>query len=70
MKNSSIQVSHSFDNNSAMHTYVVKHDISLNWFFIFNAVNRWIFSEILGKKVEIDAICNIDIQIQARLDVY
>ena len=33
MKNSSIQVSHTFERTRRIHTYVVKHDISENWSF-------------------------------------
>ncbi|HJT48901.1 MAG TPA: toxin-antitoxin system HicB family antitoxin [Nitrososphaeraceae archaeon] len=53
MKNSSIQVSHTFDRNSRIHTYVVKHDISENWSFYLKEIIEHIFNNVLQKRVEI-----------------
>ena len=53
MKNSSVQISHTFDNNSRMHTYVVKHDICENWSLYLKHIIEHIFNKILEKKVEV-----------------
>jgi hypothetical protein len=53
MKNSSIQVSHTFDRTSRIHTYVVKHDISENWSFYLKEIIEHIFNSVLQKRVEI-----------------
>jgi hypothetical protein len=53
IKNSSIQISHTFDNNSRMHTYVVKHDICENWSLYLKHIIEHIFNKILEKKVEV-----------------
>ena len=54
MKNSSIQVNHSFDNNSRMHTYIVKHDICANWSLYLKHIIEHIFNQVLEKKVDVD----------------
>jgi hypothetical protein len=53
MKYSSIQVSHTFDVNSRMHTYVIKHDISENWSLYLKQLIEYIFNKVLEKKVEV-----------------
>ena len=53
MKNSSIQVSHTFERASRIHTYVVKHDISENWSFYLKEIIEYIFNNVLQKRVEI-----------------
>ena len=53
MKNSAIQISHTFDNKSRMHTYVVKHDICENWSLYLKYIIEHIFNELLEKKVEV-----------------
>jgi HicB family len=53
MKNSSIQISHTFDANSKMHTYVVKHDICENWSLYLKEVIEYVFSNVFQKKVEL-----------------
>jgi hypothetical protein len=54
MKNSSIQVNYTFDVNTRMHTYVVKHDICVNWSLYLKYIIEHIFHEVLEKKVQID----------------
>ena len=54
VKNSSIQVNHKFDNNSRIHTYIVKHDICANWSLYLKHIIEHIFVKSLEKKVEID----------------
>lgn len=54
MKNSSIQLSHTFDpNNGRIHTYVIKHDICENWSLYLGEILQYIFNDVLEKKVEI-----------------
>jgi hypothetical protein len=53
MKNSSIQVSHTFDNTNMVHTFVVKHDICVNWSLYLKYIIEHIFHKDLGRKVEI-----------------
>ena len=53
MKNSSIQVSHTFDRASRMHTYVVKHDICENWSLYLGQIIEYVFNNVFQKKVEI-----------------
>jgi hypothetical protein len=53
MKNSSIEVSHIYDANSRIHTYVVKHDICLNWSLYLKQVIEYIFNQVLRKKVDV-----------------
>ena len=53
MKNSSIQVSHTFNRNSRMHTYIIKHDISENWSLYLKEIIGYIFNNVLQKRVEI-----------------
>src|ERR687886_2312867 len=53
MKNSSFQVSHTFDRSSRIHTYVVKHDICENWSYYLKEIIEYIFNEVLGRKAQI-----------------
>ena len=53
MKNSSIQMSHTFDEKSRTHTYAMKHDINENWSLYFKEILRYIFNEVLGKRIDI-----------------
>ena len=53
MKNSSFQVSHTFDRSSRIHTYVVKHDICENWSLYLKQIIEHIFNEVLNRKVEV-----------------
>jgi hypothetical protein len=53
MKNSSIQISHTFDRTSRIHTYVVKHDISENWSLYLKQIIEYIFNEVLERRVEV-----------------
>jgi HicB family len=53
MKNSSIQMSHTFDEKSRTHTYTMKHDINENWSLYFKEILRYIFNEVLGKRIDI-----------------
>jgi hypothetical protein len=53
MKNSSIQVSHTFDHSSRIHTYVFKHDICENWSFYLEEIIEYIFNNVFQKKVEV-----------------
>lgn len=53
MKNSSIQVNHTFDKDSKMHTYVVKHDICENWSLYLKQIIEHIFNHVLERKVEV-----------------
>ncbi|HEY6882552.1 MAG TPA: hypothetical protein VI278_00770 [Nitrososphaeraceae archaeon] len=53
MKNSSIQVNHTFDKDSKIHTYVVKHDICENWSLYLKQLIEHIFNHVLEKKVEV-----------------
>ena len=53
MKNSSIQVSHTFDQSSRMHTYILKHDICENWSLYLGEIIKYIFNNELQKKVDI-----------------
>jgi hypothetical protein len=53
MKNSSIQVSHTFDNTNMVYTFVVKHDICVNWSLYLKYIIEHIFHKDLGRKVEI-----------------
>lgn len=53
MKNSSIQVSHTFDRNGRIHTYVIKHDICENWSYYLKEIIVYIFNNVLQKQVEV-----------------
>jgi hypothetical protein len=53
MKNSSIQVSHTFDINNRIHTYVIKHDICENWSLYLEQILKYVFNNVFQKKVEI-----------------
>ena len=53
MKNSSIQLSRTFDPNSRIHTYIVKHDICENWSFYLKEIIEYVFNNVFQKKVEI-----------------
>ncbi len=53
MKNSSIQVSHTFDRNGRIHTYVIKHDICENWSYYLKEIIAYIFNNALQKQVEV-----------------
>lgn len=53
MKNSSIQVSHTFDRASRTHTYVIKHDICENWSLYLKQIIQYVFNNVFQKKVEI-----------------
>src|SRR5919202_3309276 len=53
MKNSSFQVSHTFDRSSRIHTYVVKHDICENWSYYLKEIIEYIFNNVFQKKVEV-----------------
>jgi hypothetical protein len=53
MKNSSIQMSHTFDEKNRTHTYIMKHDICENWSLYFKEILQYIFNEVLGKRVDI-----------------
>jgi hypothetical protein len=53
MRNSSIQMSHIFDEKSRIHTYVMKHDICENWSLYFKEILQYIFNEVLGKRIDI-----------------
>jgi hypothetical protein len=53
MKNSSIQVSHTFDRRTMTHTYVVKHDICENWSLYLKQIIEYIFNEVLERRVQI-----------------
>ena len=55
MKNSSIQVSHTFNENNKIHTYAVKHDISENWSLYLKQIIEGVFNHILQKNVEVSA---------------
>src|SRR5918911_1583105 len=53
MKNSFIQVNHTFDTNSRVHTYVVKHDICENWSIFLKEIIESVFNNILRRDVQI-----------------
>lgn len=53
MKNSSMHISHTFDNRNRVHTFVVKHDICINWSLYLKHIIEHIFHKALEKKVEI-----------------
>src|ERR687886_2859060 len=53
MKNSSIQVGHTFDRPSMTHTYVIKHDICENWSLYLKQIIEYIFNEVLERRVEV-----------------
>ena len=53
MKNSSIQLSHVFDEKSRIHTYIVKHDICENWSLYFKEILVYIFDNVLDMPIEI-----------------
>lgn len=53
MKNSSIQLSHTFDYSSKIQTYVIKHDICENWSLYLKEIIEHIFNDVLQKNVEI-----------------
>ena len=54
MKNSSIQVSHTFDNSGRTHMYIIKHDICENWSLYIKEILLYIFHEIYKKRVDIN----------------
>jgi hypothetical protein len=56
MKNSSTEVSHTFDNSSRIHTYVIKHDVCQKWSIYLKEIIEHIFDEILKRKVEASAL--------------
>ena len=53
MRNSSIQMSHTFDEKNRTQTYIMKHDICENWSLYFKEILQYIFNEVLGKRIEI-----------------
>ena len=53
MRNSSIQMSHVFDEKERTHTYTMKHDICENWSLYFKEILLYIFNEVFGKRVDI-----------------
>jgi hypothetical protein len=53
MKNSSIQINHTYDPNDRTHTYIMKHDICENWSLYFKTILEYIFNSVLEKKVDI-----------------
>jgi hypothetical protein len=53
MKNSSIQMSHVFDEKDRTHAYIMKHDIGENWSLYFKEILLYIFNELFGKRVDI-----------------
>ena len=53
MKNSSIQVNHTFDRPSMTHTYVIKHDICENWSLYLKQIIEYVFNDVFQKKVEL-----------------
>jgi hypothetical protein len=55
MKNSSIQISHTFDRRAMTHTYVVKHDICENWSLYLRQIIDYVFNNVFQKKVELSA---------------
>ena len=55
MKNSSIQVSHTFDRHIMHHTYVIKHDICENWSLYLRQIIDYVFNNVFQKKVELSA---------------
>jgi hypothetical protein len=54
MKNSSIQVSHTFDDSNRTHMYIIKHDICENWSLYIKEILLYIFHEIYRKRVDIN----------------
>jgi len=59
MKNSSIQMSHVFDQKYRNHTYIMKHDICENWSLYFSEILLYIFNEVYGKRVDITTSYNM-----------
>jgi HicB-like protein involved in pilus formation len=59
LKNSSIQMNHTFDNSSRTHVYIIKHDICENWSLYFKEMLLYIFNEVLGKTVDINTSYNM-----------
>jgi hypothetical protein len=55
MKNSTIQVSHTFDRPSRISTYVIKHDICENWSLYLKQIIDYVFNNVFQKKVELFA---------------
>ena len=53
MKNSSIQVNHTFDRPSMTHTYAIKHDICENWSLYLKQIIEYVFNDVFQKKVEL-----------------
>lgn len=51
MVNSSVQVSHSVDNE--VHTYVFKHEIGRNWSLYYKTILEIIFEELFSKKIHV-----------------
>ena len=51
MKNSSIQINHTYDPNDRTYTYIMKHDICENWSLYFKTILEYIFNEVLEKRV-------------------
>jgi hypothetical protein len=56
MKNSSVQMSHTFDDITRIHTYLVKHDICENWSLYIKEIVEHMFDEILERKVEVSVL--------------
>ena len=52
MKNSSIQMSHTFDRNTRIHTYIIKHDICENWSLYLKEIIEYVFNNVLQEKVD------------------
>ena len=59
MKNSSIQLGHTFDRNTGIHTYIIKHDICENWSLYLKQIVEYIFNNALQKKVDITTSCSM-----------
>jgi hypothetical protein len=51
MKNSSIQLSHKFENGS--HSYVIKHELGYNWSLYHKTILQLMFNQIFEKQVKI-----------------
>ncbi len=51
MTNSSVQVSHSVDDN--INTYVFKHDLGKNWSLYYKTILEIIFEELFSKQIHV-----------------
>ena len=58
MKNSAVDIKHTVENETS-HTYILKHDLGLNWSFFHKTIIESFFHEYIKKPIDISISDNI-----------